>query len=108
MTDQTIINSEAAPETPLVRPRLRILEVRDIAIALARNTGWRVFPCAENKLPAISKQKGGNGFHDASADPDTIARLWRRGPGDLIGVRTGAASGIDVLDVDRKHPTALA
>jgi hypothetical protein len=42
----------------------------------------------------------------ASSDPVEIARLWRSAPGDLIGIVTGSRSGIDVLDLDKKHPQA--
>ncbi len=41
-----------------------------------------------------------NGFHDASADPEVIRRWWARWPRANIGIRTGAESGIIVLDVD--------
>src|SRR5690242_9476568 len=78
-------------------------EVMTIAQNLARNCGYAVFPCREDKKPATP-----HGFKDASKDPDEIAELWRRFPGDLIGVATGAASGVSVLDVDVKHDAARA
>jgi hypothetical protein len=86
-----------------------------IAINLARN-GYAVFPCRlvigadgkADKPPTRPKRDGGNGFHDATCDPDEIAWLWKCWPGELIGVRTGPASGIDVLDADKKHPEARA
>jgi hypothetical protein len=34
--------------------------------------------------------------------------LWARYPGELVGVATGAVSGIAVLDIDAKHDTAGA
>lgn len=36
-------------------------------------------------------------------DEAEVCRLWRQHPAPLIGVATGAVSGIDVLDVDVKH-----
>ena len=47
-----------------------------------------VFPCNADKRPAIPKAKGGNGFHDASTDPDRIRELWDlAGPAaQLVGV----------------------
>ena len=76
-------------------------EVCCLAQNLARNAGWAVFPCSlPKKLPTIPKDRGGNGFHDATTQPDRIADLWRRGFGDLIGIATGKVSGVDVLDVD--------
>jgi Bifunctional DNA primase/polymerase, N-terminal len=72
-----------------------------LAINLSRNCGYAVFPCREDKTPACS-----HGLHDASKDPEVITRLWRRGPGPLIGVATGAPSGVSVFDCDHKHPSA--
>jgi hypothetical protein len=73
-----------------------------LAQNLAKNCGYAVFPCREDKQPATL-----HGFKDASKDRDEIERLWKRYPGPLIGVATGEVSGIDVLDVDTKHPTAV-
>jgi hypothetical protein len=72
-----------------------------IAINLARNAGYAVFPCRAGKAPACQ-----HGFKDASRDPAAIQRLWHRFPGELIGVATGTASGVSVLDVDPKHRVA--
>ncbi len=69
----------------------------DHALSLAA-AGVPVFPCRADKRPATQ-----HGFHDASADPEAVARLWRDRPGPLIGVPTGAASGFDVLDIDAQH-----
>src|SRR4051812_24783895 len=91
-----------------VRIQPRPFEVRDIAVNLAKNTSWRVFPCnMPKKTPAIAKEKGGRGYLDATNDEAGIRALWRRGCGDLIGVATGEMSGIDVLDIDIKHDTAV-
>jgi hypothetical protein len=74
----------------------------DIALALAANSGLSVFPCGPAKRPAI---KGGNGFLDASTDPDRVREMWDAA-GDaavLVGVPTGPASVFDVLDLDPRH-----
>jgi hypothetical protein len=82
-------------------------EVAQLAMNLARNLRWPVFPCGwESKAPTRPKSKGGNGFKDATRDPDEIAELWRRWYGGLIGIATGEVSGIDVLDIDVKHEIA--
>jgi|SRR5262245_45487316 len=70
------------------------------ALDLAR-TGLAVFPCAHNKIPTTP-----HGFRDASTDAATVQELWRRHAGPLIGVATGTASGIDLLDLDAKHQDA--
>jgi len=60
--------------------------------------GVPVFPCRADKKPATP-----HGFKDAVLDPDAVTALWRRYPGPLIGVPTGEASGLDVLDIDPRH-----
>jgi hypothetical protein len=83
-------------------------EAEQLAQNIARNLGWPVFPCGWNsKTPTRPKSEGGNGFKDATVNPDEIKWLWRRWPGGLIGIATGEASGIDVLDVDVKHEMAV-
>jgi len=67
-----------------------------------------VCPCSPDKTPAISKREGGRGCLDATTDPVAIARMFAHRNAALIGVATGEASGIDVLDVDVKHPPARA
>jgi hypothetical protein len=80
-----------------------------LAINLARNAGYAVFPCGDNKRPTRPGEAGVlHGFHDATKDPAEIAFLWAHWPGPLIGIATGEASGIAVLDIDSKHPEALA
>jgi hypothetical protein len=59
--------------------------------------GIPVFPCNARKMPKV---KGG--FHAATADPEQIKRWWGEWPDALIGMPTGPASGIAVLDLDRK------
>lgn len=68
-----------------------------IALAIAKNTNWLVFPCLETKAPATA-----HGFKDASRDPDVIQRMFAQPRAALIGVPTGAVSGFDVLDIDVK------
>lgn len=72
------------------------------ALTLA-SQGLPVFACAADKKPAWSKAEGGNGFHDASTDADDVHRLFSHRRAALIGVPTGEASGIDVLDIDPRH-----
>jgi hypothetical protein len=68
------------------------------ALALARR-GLCVFPCkVRGKQPITT-----NGFKNASADPNVVARWWSLGPHYNIGVATGASSGVLVLDVDGEH-----
>jgi len=63
------------------------------AKALA-DLGLPVFPCNRKKQPYIKWKEG------ATTDHAEIERLWRQFPDAMIGMPTGAASGIVVLDVD--------
>lgn len=75
-----------------------------LALQYHAETGHPVFFCNEAKRPTCP-----GGFHAAARDPDTIRKLWQRHPGPLIGVPTGEASGLAVLDIDAtKHPGAAA
>jgi hypothetical protein len=74
------------------------------ALRLA-SLGLPVYPVSLNKVPACP-----HGFKDASTDPETIRWLFSSAPKALlIGVATGAVSGIDALDLDLpRHPEARA
>lgn len=67
------------------------------ALAYARR-GWHVFPCKPlGKHPATPR-----GFKDATTDAEQIRRWWAAMPSANIGLRTGAASGVFVIDIDVK------
>ena len=69
-----------------------------LAAALAyAERGKPVFPCRPNKRPYTP-----HGFKNASTNPEQIRKWWVRFPDALIGMPTGSASGVVVLDVDRK------
>src|SRR2546425_645780 len=60
--------------------------------------GWAVFPLvAGTKQPLTT-----NGFKAATTDPGQVRLWWTEYPDANIGVATGKASGITVLDVDVK------
>lgn len=58
--------------------------------------GWPVFPL-NGKIPMIA-----HGLNAASTDPTQIREWWTRWPDANIGLCTGAAAGIWVLDLDNK------
>ena len=58
--------------------------------------GLHVFPC----LPRDKRPATANGVKAATADPDTIRRLWQQLPDANIGIATGEPSDIFVVDVD--------
>ena len=77
-------------------------DVKMVALTLARNSKYAVHPVKADKTPATV-----HGCKDASTDPDQITRLWQKWPAPLIGVATGVASGVSVLDLDLKYPSSV-
>lgn len=68
------------------------------ALYYARH-GWPVFPLRpRSKVPATE-----HGFYDGTKDPAVITPTWKNGPNSNIGIPTGTASGLVVLDVDPRH-----
>lgn len=66
------------------------------AAELLGSSAIPVFPC----VPGGKRPLTPLGFQDASADLDVINSWWRHQPEANIGVPTGTAGGIDVVDVD--------
>ena len=56
---------------------------------------YPVFPCDVKKRPICA-----GGFKAATQDADEIERLFSAPNAALIGMPTGAISGIDVVDID--------
>jgi hypothetical protein len=83
--------------------------------------GWAVFPChapADNpprctcgrpdcSSPAKHPRIAG-GLKAATRDHDQISAWWRRWPGANVAIRTGAVSGLVVVDVDPRHGGAAS
>lgn len=71
-----------------------------VAARSLAGAGVPVFPCVvEGKRPLTRR-----GFLDASSDPGQVAAWWSRTPNANIGIPTGAASGVVVVDVDVHGP----
>src|SRR5271163_2267387 len=76
------------------------LPQRTLREAVFADLGKRLlsFPCWSSPDPRKNKTpKTPRGFKDAILSP------WEPGPNELIGVPTGEASGISVLDIDPRH-----
>ncbi|GAA1996418.1 bifunctional DNA primase/polymerase [Microbacterium pumilum] len=73
------------------------LDTRRAAVQFAA-AGLPIFPCE----PGGKRPLTGAGFFDATRDVEQIRSWWIRSPGANIGLPTGHASGIDVVDVDVK------
>jgi hypothetical protein len=69
---------------------------RKIAHNLAKS-GLPVFPCKSDKSPHKKM-----GFKAATTNKKQIDLWWDNHPDALPGLPTGAASGMAVLDIDRK------
>lgn len=91
----------------------------EVAVRYARH-GWPVVPlttpgsggcsCGDRSCGSPGKHpRIREGLRNASADPQQVRRWWSRWPEANIGVRTGAPSGLVVVDVDLPEgPASLA
>lgn len=71
------------------------MTITEAAVFLAQQ--WPVFPCGANKAPLTE-----HGLHDAVSAEDEVRGLFRRPGVEMIGVPTGATSGVVVVDIDVK------
>jgi len=72
-----------------------VTDLADAALEYAAR-GWPVRPLVpRGKVPLVR-----HGLKDASADPAQVEQWWRRWPAANIGVVTGPASGLLVVDLD--------
>lgn len=69
--------------------------IADAALRYA-NLGVPVFPC----VPGGKQPLTPNGFHDATASARMVAYWWQRNPDANVGIPTGAATNLLVVDVD--------
>ncbi|HPD16232.1 MAG TPA: bifunctional DNA primase/polymerase [Planctomycetota bacterium] len=58
--------------------------------------GWLVFPLKPSGKTPLTP----HGFKDATTDPEQIRAWWTQHPDANVGIRTGAVSGLVVLDID--------
>lgn len=76
--------------------------------------GFPVFPCRHvpevwrGELKKAKTPLTEHGFKDATTDLQTIAAWWRQFPNALVGIATGAASGLFVVDLDIDKATGEA
>lgn len=78
-----------------VKPR----SFKKLATHIIEEYGFAVFPL-NGKFPAIPKEEGGRGCNDATTDTTQIEIWAKRYPTANVGIATGKASGIVVIDED--------
>ncbi|MBA3473825.1 MAG: bifunctional DNA primase/polymerase [Rubrobacter sp.] len=66
-----------------------------------------VFPCKADKAPYYEKNVLEHGCLDATTDPRKITAWWTRWPEANIGIPTGKASGLFIVDMDTYKPGAM-
>lgn len=74
------------------------MSLLDDALAMAAR-GWRVFPCevrGKRPLGALAP----HGLNDATDDLEQVRAWWTTEPEANIGLATGRASGVVVIDLD--------
>lgn len=91
----------------------QIISPADLAVSYIEQ-GWPVFPCRNATEEAIDPQTGeiitlnektprtSNGFKGATKMRRIIDRWWSDWPDSAVGIPTGAATGVFVLDIDNK------
>lgn len=84
---------KATPETPML----------ELALDYAAR-GIPVFPCREvdSEEGSAKQPYTSNGFRGATTRENIIRRWWKDHPNAAVGMPTGRASGIWVLDIDIK------
>lgn len=71
------------------------------ALVYARR-GWPVFPCnPKTKRPLVKgAEAGAGGVKLATTDAAQIEAWWKKWPKAMVGLATGAAAGVFVIDID--------
>ncbi|MGO1852811.1 MAG: bifunctional DNA primase/polymerase [Microbacteriaceae bacterium] len=101
-TRHEVRRTHATPHDALTPVLLRVPGRGPVSAAAhdLAHAGVPVLPC----VPGAKRPLTARGFHDASADPRQVEAWWRRWPMANIGVPTGRASGVVVVDVDVHGP----
>lgn len=93
--------------------RLLLGPLGSAAAAYARR-GWPVLPlhapahpgcsCNRDDCGSVGKHPRITGWREAATtDPDTVTKWWRQWPHANIGIATGQASRLIVVDIDARH-----
>src|SRR6187399_1928561 len=91
--------SSKLTHTSAVRPPNTAENPRLLAALGYAKRGWAVLPCRPRGKSPANK----HGFKDATTDKAAIVGAWAANPSANVGIATGAASKIVVLDVDPRN-----
>ena len=75
-------------------PPAQNTEILDTALTYAR-AGFRIFPVGQDKVPLVKAWP-----QVATTDEDQVRAWWTKWPNAMIGLPTGTANGLWVLDLD--------
>lgn len=67
-----------------------------MALTYASKYGWAVFPVSQSTKKPLTP----HGCKDAKKDPGAIKNWWKKNPTASIGIATGSASNLIVIDED--------
>ena len=102
--------TNAHPHGGPAPPALQIMEAalgynhHGIAVLPLHTVVEGVCSCGDEDCTSAGKHPHvARGLKDASTDPEVIRGWWRKWPDSNIGIRTGAESGLIVLDIDPDH-----
>ena len=75
----------------------------EAAIKYATEYGWAVFPCSSTSKKPLTP----HGCKDAKKNVGAIKAWWKKWPDASIGVATGTASNLIVIDEDLDEDKGL-
>ncbi len=106
------------PAQAVARPVWRGTDRRAAALHYAAR-GWHVFALGRTKRPVANCEACAaagpdhdreacpcltcHGFYAATVDPDRIAAMFAAVPDGLLAIRTGAVSGLAIVDIDPRN-----
>lgn len=93
----------AASTTPALLEAALAYAAAGLAVLPLHDTTAGACSCGRDCEAPGKHPRTRHGIDDASSDPLVIAGWWQRWPTANVGVRTGAVSGVVVLDVDPRH-----
>lgn len=76
------------------------MSLLDAALYYATELNWAVFPLSPRSKKPVA---GSRGLKDATKEIEKIRAWWTENPNYNVGVRTGEASGIVVMDIDPRN-----